>query len=219
MNWRMTTAALFVLVGCRREPTPGLDTSAPDVAIVKANPAGTSRRGSAAVVADWQDPTCEVDTTHAHPDARLLVREYVARNDSLGFFAGGGDPNNDWLFAAAECPGHLGGTDGAVVVQGDTIEELSVSADSAAFAVRYAALGSTTPSLPDQLHMRFVPDTSAVVDTVRLVRTPYGWRLSGDVGAPFMGPDAVLRQANLDSASVRALDSTREVVAIRRPAP
>ena len=37
----------------------------------------------------WQDPSCGVDTTYAHSQPGPLIREFVLRNDSLGFLAGG----------------------------------------------------------------------------------------------------------------------------------
>ena len=215
MRHLLTTVLLFAFVACERTAQARrVDSIAsPPNTVTAAAPADSA----SAATADWQDPTCEVDTVTAHPDPRQLVHEYVARNDSLGFFAGGGDANDQWLLAAAECPGHLGGTDGAMVVQSDTITELRIGPDSAAFVIHYVALGSTTPNLPDERHMRFEPLLTDWQDTVRLVRTPYGWRISGaEIGDPAMGPEAVLRQSNLDSASVRALDSAGSAASHRR---
>ena len=204
------------IVACH-SPQPerhGTDTSLPRTTIKAMAPHANESVGTRA---DWQDSTCDVDTIRAHVDPRELVREYVTRNDFLGFFAGGGAANDDWLLSAAECPGHLGGTDGAVVVGAATIEELGVGADTAAFVVRYAVIGSTTPSLPDERHMRFLPMATELRDSIRLVRTPYGWRISGQPENPFMGPAAVLRHANLDSVSIRALDSVRQATNVPRP--
>jgi hypothetical protein len=155
--------------------------------------------------AQWQDASCEVSTTYAHRDPGELVREYVARNDSLGFFAGGGEANDDWLDGAEECPGHAGGVDGAAVVGSYRIDSLTVGGDSARYVVHYDLVGSTTPETE---HMRFVPEARSVEDTIVLIQTPYGWRIAGaEVGDPFMSPAAVIRQANLDATSIRLLDS------------
>ena len=36
----------------------------------------------------WQDSSCAIHRTPSHPDPGVLVREYAARNDSIGFFTG-----------------------------------------------------------------------------------------------------------------------------------
>lgn len=152
----------------------------------------------------WRDPSCETDTVQSHVNPLALVREYVTRNETRGYFVGGGNENNDWLFKAAECPGHLGGTDGMGVVIGHSIASMPAGADSARYIVEYQMIGSTDPEVE---HYRFVPSSAIVQDTVVLIKTPFGWRITGQPGNPWMGPTAIARYVNLDTGSLRSLDS------------
>lgn len=156
-------------------------------------------------VHDWEKPSCEVDTTVAHPAARALLDEYLRRDTTWGYFAGGPDANDAWFLAMVECPGHLGGGDDAGVVAGYSIDSLPAGPDSARYLVRWRILGRVIHQID---HARFDPRPGTYADTIALVRTPYGWRMIGDVSGVDLGPGAVLR-SNLDSASRAALE--REV--------
>ena len=140
----------------------------------------------------WEDSTCMVNRTHAHPDAGALVREYAARNDSLGFFIGDSKANDDWLEGATECPGHQGGTDGVSLIVRYRVDSLIVRGDSAWFILTHAGVGAfdAVSGVQAQAFTR--------VDTQVVVRTPYGWRLSGQVGDPMLSVGAAARGPYLE---------------------
>jgi hypothetical protein len=155
-------------------------------------------------VHDWERPSCEMDTTVAHPAARALLDEYLQRDTTWGFFAGGPDSNDTWLNGIVECPGHSGGVDEARVVAGYSVDSLPAGPDSARYVVRWRTLGASRPEID---HMRFDAEPSTDVDTIALVRTPYGWRIIGDADGVDFGVGAV-RRTNLDPESRVRLDES-----------
>lgn len=207
---RCLALALLLLAACSTRAKEGTvaDTTADSTHPRTAGDAVVSAKSLQALddkyVHDWERPSCEMDTTVAHPAARALLDEYLQRDTSYGYAAGGPDENDDWLFAMVECPGHLGGTDGARVVTGYTVDSLPAGRDTARYVVHWQTIGSTTPEID---HMRFVPGTRPDADTLGFVHTPYGWRLMGaEVSDPTMGAAAVLRQSNLDASSREELE-------------
>jgi len=156
-----------------------------------------------------------MDTSHRTQSASSLVHEYLARNDSLGYFAGGPRSNDDWLMAIAECPGHQGGTDVVALVVDRVVNSISAGRDTARFQVRAQAIGLLEPT--DSTGMRFVARRHQFIDTVTAVNTPFGWRLSGQVGELAMRPASAIavfhlgpeEQARIDSALAAAPSGSR----------
>jgi len=218
MRIRWLAIALPVLACAERPAVNSAAEAAPqadmrDSTVVALTPAGDPKYPPA-----WQDSTCGTDTAFAHPAPDALLREYVARNDSLGFFAGGGEDNEAWYFAATECPGHLGGSDGIGVVMSYRVEPLPAGTDSARYVVHYQLAGGVAADITDATDTpaasRFTLAPESVADSLLLVRTPYGWRISGQPVGVFMAPGAVARQIQLPADDRARLDSLAQVRAV-----
>jgi hypothetical protein len=199
--------AFTALVSCedRRDSAAVADSS--NRTVRSASPPGSQTSSAFA----WQDSTCAVDRSPAHPEPAALVREYATRNDSLGFFVGDNKPNDDWLLRAAECPGHLGGADGVGIVAQYRIDSLRVLGDSGWFVVVYKGVGAfdANDGLRGQTFTR--------VDTQVVVRTPFGWRLSGQVGDPMISIRAASRVLTLRAVDRARLDSLAQSNPRSRP--
>ncbi len=162
-----------------------------------------------ASAAAWADSSCGVDTVRSSVPASVLIHEYVARNDSLGYFAGDSKTNDAWVLRAAECPGHLGGSDIGEVTRSFAIDSLGATADSAHYRVRYEVVGTLEPTDTTGLH--FVPGAKVDSEVVLVVRTPYGWRLSGQVGDLRINARHAAPVLHLPAAQAALIDSTIHV--------
>jgi len=154
----------------------------------------------------WADSSCGVDTARTNVPASALIHEYVARNDSLGYFAGDSKTNDAWVLRAAECPAHLGGSDIGEVTRSFAIDSLGATADSAHYRVRYEVVGTLQPTDTTGLH--FVPGAKVDSEEVIVVRTPYGWRLSGQVGDLRINARHAAAVLHLPAAQAALIDST-----------
>ena len=156
-----TLALGAALAACRAEhPAPAADrrsavgatTSAPTIAAADAD-------------AD-EDSSCGLSHAVAHPDPDTLVAEFL-RRDAEGEFL----QASDWLDGAHACPDHEGGPDAYVVIRDYAPRELRRLPDTLEVLVTSHVLGTAD-------YRGFVPDTATSADTVRAVRTPYGWRIA-----------------------------------------
>ena len=154
----------------------------------------------------WADSTCGVDRVRTSVPASVLIHEYVARNDSLGYFAGDSKTNDAWVLRAAECPAHLGGSDIGEVIRSFAIDSLGATADSAHYRVRYEVVGTLEPTDTTGLH--FVPGAKVDSEEVVVVRTQYGWRLSGQVGDLRINARHAAPVLHLPAAQAALIDST-----------
>lgn len=197
-------AALFIVAACRDAPSPRETRSSSNTAQTRATTA-TLTASAADGVAAWSDPSCETDTTRSTLSASALVHEYVARNDSLGYFIGGSKANDAWVLQMAECPGHLGGDDSGAVTAHFAVDSLGTTPDSAHYRVRYEVVGALEPT--DTTGLRFVPGARVDSQAVIAVRTPYGWRLSGEVGSLWINARHAASALHLPPAQAALVDS------------
>lgn len=157
--------------------------------------------------ASWRDSTCAMDTTRRSQSPEALVREYAARSDSFGFAAGGPQSNDEWLTAVTECPGHQGGSDMMPIVIGRRIDSLDVGPDTARFTIASETIGYLEPAEAGGLN--FAPLRRDRLDTVVVIRTPFGWRLSGQVGLLGMRPESAAEVFQLGADQRARLDSAK----------
>lgn len=133
------------------------------------------------VSAALADTTCAFVAETLHPDALPLAQEFVER-DARGEFRAA----NAWFNSAVTCPGHEPGPDAATVVRAHSIRLLVETADSARFEVTWERVGYS-----DARGEVSAPGTD--FDTLFLLRTPFGWRVSSpalDPHAPVPPPQA-----------------------------
>jgi len=205
MRLLVLCVAVLLLQSCRERPS-GRGTDSPAVRASLAESTSAIAGGNDAA---WQDPSCDTDTAQAHPSAGVLVREYLVRNDSLGFTTGASEENEAWLLGAAECPGHLGGTDGIVVVSSYGLDSLLAGIDSAQYLVSYHVIGGADPDGSGR--WRFHAGQRLRLDTLVLVRSPYGWRIGGDPTDPLMSPSAIARRYEFSIPDRHMLDSIAQM--------
>lgn len=201
-------ASMSLLAACHDAPSPREPQTPSNSTTPRTTPATTTASVSDGVAA-WSDRSCDIDTVRTSLPASALVHEYVARNDSLGYFAGGSKANDDWVLRVAECPGHLGGSDMGAVTQSFTIDSLGATADSAHYRVRYEVVGTLEPTDTTGLH--FVPGAKVDSEDVLVVHTPYGWRISGQVGALWINARHAPSALHLPAAQAAMLDSTTRI--------
>jgi hypothetical protein len=202
---RVFILAAVACIGCKERPAqhagPIASSKIPGATVVQPTVAAPDIDGGPA----WQDPSCETDTSRYADPPGALVREYIARNDSVGYFAGGPKSNDEWLMRMTECPGHQGGSDIVAISARYVIDSLPARADSAAYRVRYDVIGILAPT--ESTGMRFTASPMVSYDTVRVVRTPFGWRLTGQVGNVFIAPGPAASQFHLQATTAAEIDS------------
>ena len=98
---------------------------------------------------------------HSDPDS--LLREFV-RRDSAGQFT----QSSEWFNHAVDCPGHEPGPDAAAAIRGVTIRNL----------------GRDSTTLRAEARWERASESGALVETLTVVRTAYGWR----VQSPALNP-------------------------------
>ena len=150
------------------------------------------------------DSRCGFDTTAHFSDPADLVREFVQR-DELGAFLRP-DPHFD---AAVECPARERSPSDYVVVAASEVVPIRVSGDSARIGVRYRLLGAASPD-------GYRPDLRTVLDTVKLARTRFGWRIV-NAPAPHVTVDVAKRHQTFTRADLWAIDAS--VTQAKRLAP
>jgi hypothetical protein len=129
----------------------------------------TTRALSSAVVsiASEADTSCEFVRVKAHPSADSLIAEFL-RRDAVGQFL----QTDSWFAGAVECPGHEPGPDAYTVIADFRTRDLDRTAASLAVEVTSRRLGFVEAS------GGFRADSGQPVDTVRAIRTEYGWRVA-----------------------------------------
>lgn len=157
MRFLSAFTVALALAGCSSpESRPAADTSSP-------------RAAAAVAPVPWYlDPAegCDFDTTAAHPDPDVLLRDYVAR-DAAGQFL----RTDAWFAGAVECPGHEPGPDFFTVIDDHAVAPLARGVDTVRVAIT-----STVAGTMDAAGFRAAPGLA--VDTVTAIRTPYGWRIA-----------------------------------------
>ena len=125
------------------------------------------------------DETCDFVRIAAHNDPTRLIDEFVAR-DARGEFT----ESSEWFNGAVDCPGHEPGPDQAVIVASHAVRVLSRGRDSVLAEVTWRRLGYVTGGVE-----RAAP--GVYLDTLRAIRTPFGWRIESPALNPHVpGPAA-----------------------------
>lgn len=150
------------------------------------------------------DNQCGFDSTANHSDPESLVREFVQRDERGAFLR-----DDPWFSAAVECPGRERSPSDYVVVASSEIVPLRTNGDSARVGVRYRLLGAASPD-------GYRPDLKTVVDTVKLARTRFGWRIV-HAPAPHVTVDIAKQHQTFTRADLWAIDAS--VTQAKRLAP
>lgn len=146
---------LVLLAGCK---------PAPD------SPSTRSASGDTADPATGVAVDCGFVKTFAHPNGRALLNDFLAR-DGAGEFL----QSDPWLEGALDCPAHEAGPDGYTLILSYSPAETDRGddlIDAVITSRRLGYVGSDGASRPT-----FQLDTGTVIDTIRLRRTEYGWRV------------------------------------------
>lgn len=146
---------LLLLAGCK----PGPDAASTQAA------SGEKIDPSTGVAVD-----CGFVRTFGHPNGRALLNDFLAR-DGAGQFL----QSDPWLEGAVDCPAHEPGPDGYTLIFSYTPAETDHGddlIDAVITSRRLGYVGSDGASRPT-----FKLDTGTVLDTIRLRRTEYGWRV------------------------------------------
>jgi hypothetical protein len=112
---------------------------------------------------------CGFLRSSTYPDPVALVQRYVEYDHAAAFLES--TPIMDSVYA---CPNHLPGPDEFSVVRGSALEPLSRSDSDATVLVRSEQVGRMSQ---DSVGFIFIREAQVVVDTFRLVSTPFGWRI------------------------------------------
>jgi hypothetical protein len=122
----------------------------------------------------------------AHPLADSLIAEFL-RRDAAGQFL----RTDPWFAGATECPGHEEGPDAYAVIADYRTRELKRTPDSLAVEVTSSRLGYVESA------NAFRSDSAEVVDTVRAIRTTYGWRIAAPALRQFVVESAARARGDL----------------------
>ena len=125
------------------------------------------------------DETCDFVRVVAHNDPTRLIEEFVAR-DARGEFT----RSSQWFNGAVDCPGHEPGPDQSTMVVAHAVRVLTRGRDSVLAEVTWRRLGYVTGGVE-----RAAPGVD--LDTLRAIRTPFGWRIESPALNPHVpGPAA-----------------------------
>ena len=180
--------AVPVLATCRTKEPPNAAASSP------VRPA----------VVDVPDTAgCGMVTQALHPSPGPLLAEFL-RRDTAGDFTS----SNSWAAAAAICPGHEAGWDTYTIVTGYELLPLPGTADTMKYEITYHVYAEAVDDSLHELKRIQRPE----VDTVAVIRTPFGWRIDSPDIPPHISPSATLRIMQIrtnDRAALRQLVPAR----------
>lgn len=120
------------------------------------------------------DSTCAFVLRAAHPEPIRLVREFVER-DARGEFT----RSSNWFDGAVDCPGHEAAPDQATMARAHQIRVFARGRDSVRAEVRWQRIGYFG-------HGGDAVAPGVEVDTLTVLRTPYGWRIASPALNPHM---------------------------------
>ena len=112
------------------------------------------------------DSSCAFDTNGHYHDPVALVNEFLSRDEDGAFLKS--DP---WFDGATTCPGHEPGPDTFVIIDGRHVTFDTLPGDTVRARVTYRRLGL----LGGGTH--FDVDTGESVRELKVVNTPFGWRI------------------------------------------
>jgi hypothetical protein len=120
------------------------------------------------------DSSCAFVRVATHPDPAALLREFVAR-DARGEFM----EASSWFNGAITCPGHEPGPDAATMARNPRTRIFGRVSDSLTATVTWERIGYFGNG-GDTM------DPGVEIDTLVLLRTPFGWRIA----SPALNPHA-----------------------------
>jgi hypothetical protein len=144
----------------------------------------------------WEAEDCGFAERQGHPDPGPLIDEYLERDAQRAAVA-----VDEWFEGAVLCPDHEGGPDMYGLASGYTTRHLPSTDTTAAAIVTTRRLGYV--EFPGGGGSQLVIDTAITMDTVRAVRTPFGWRIDGPAFRLAVHPGSPLARSHL-SADDRA---------------
>jgi hypothetical protein len=159
---------------------------------------------STAHVPYYLDPAegCDLLQVQLFPDPVALMRHFIAHDNAGGFLSS--TPLQDSVYA---CPGHLGGSDEFSTVRESVVEPLQLTDSIATVLVRSTLLGHMRQ---DSLAFHFEAERRPIVDTFKVVRTPYGWRVESPAA---IGRVLAARSLTSGDSLVHILPSVRDSIA------
>lgn len=138
---------------------------------------------------------CGFDSTANHSSAADLMREFVQRDEQGAFLR-----SDAWFNAAVECPAQERSVSEYVVVASSEVVPIRTNGDTARIGVRYRLLGAASPD-------GYRPDLKTVMDTVKLARTRFGWRIVR-APAPHVTVDVAKKHQTFTRADLWAIDAS-----------
>jgi len=112
------------------------------------------------------DSSCAFDTVSHYGDAEDLAEKFLEKDGRGAFLQA-----NSWFDGATTCPGHEPGPDAFVVVQDHHLAFDTLPGDTVRASVTYHTLGTLAGG------RHFDVDTGEHVRILRVVHTPFGWRI------------------------------------------
>lgn len=181
--------APLVLAGCNaRQRTDTRGAPAAGQTAAASAPPTVVRPAPPTTLAPWAeaDSSCDFVRVTAHPSPDSLVAEFLARGAAGQFLRS--DP---WFDGATECPSHEAGPDEYTVISGYRTRLLSRDADSLAVQVTSRRIGHVESG------HGFRADAGEAVDTVRAVRTAFGWRVTSPAPRQLVSESAAAARGDL----------------------
>ena len=132
-----------------------------------------------------EDSACAMSHTLAHTNPDTLLAEFLAR-DAAGEFL----DSDPWFDGATQCPGQEFAPDGYQVIDRYTAAPLARTRDTVAVVVTSRRVGIVSGQF-------YSPAPATIVDTVRAVSTPYGWRIESPAMRAFIQRDVASRRGDL----------------------
>ena len=129
----------------------------------KADATRAERVATAPLGAEADTVGCEFAAVLTHPDPDSLLREFV-RRDSAGQFT----QSSEWFNRAVDCPGHEPGPDIATPIRGVDIRQIDRDSTALRAEVRWER----------------TLEPGALIETLTVRRTRYGWRVQSPVLNP-----------------------------------
>ncbi|HET7789484.1 MAG TPA: hypothetical protein VFK78_01705 [Gemmatimonadales bacterium] len=148
------------------------------------------------------DEGCKGIYVASHPKADALLREYL-NHDAAGDFLA----SRAWLDTTLNCPGRLGTIDSAVVVAAWSSSALKAGRDTTRTVVTYQIVARVV--LAGGQASDVEPAKVFEVDTVQLVKTPFGWRIDRPPPHWHLMRASALAHLGLDPAERRILGGAR----------
>ena len=161
----LAVAGLLGMAACSPRPHAEAGTAAPAVT-------GAPFPGDSIDPVSGYEQSCMFDTTHAHPDGRALLVEFLER-DSRGDFL----QTDKWFNSATDCPGSEPGPDSYDVIASYSATYIRANDTLWVAAITTRDIGWASFGGPPAYEPFLAIAPGVVVDTVRAINTRFGWRV------------------------------------------